>query len=224
MNKKVSIIILRSKDHPLSEQCLGSLRRQTYDDIEHVIIETENVSTPCISLKKIESLKGAYVFWCDNGSTLSPDLIEKLIPLTDENVASASYVLFYDGFDYKNGQYCNDTILGKLFEKNTLLRILSGHEENISVKEINDLFLAGSGFYRSTEHAVLYTKGDLSGNKGNYTITAAKKSLKNRPSKKLSGNELSDYITKQFSNGNTGFKTLINSLQAWFMYKLKRKL
>lgn len=128
----ISVIIPKYEDDLYLIRCLNSIRRQTYKDVEILIVDgdcdqetidkynlilVENDGEGvCDGLNKaIAQSKGQYVYFCNVSTVLAPNALESLIA---EATDVCSYVNTYlvNGNSFKE----NDTQLycsGKLFEK-----------------------------------------------------------------------------------------------------------
>lgn len=140
----VSVIIPVYNGEKYIEKCLQSIQKQTYQEIEIIVIndgstdktkqilekiankekiacilqEKENKGTALCKNKAIKHSKGKYIFFVDSDDTIKEDAIEKMLILLKKNEADAIRTTYV--FDY-NGKLVNgkEQIENAIFTQNT---------------------------------------------------------------------------------------------------------
>jgi len=76
----ISVIIPVHKDHEYLQTCLESVRAQTYDDVQIVIVEDVDSLGACHTRNKgFDIADGEYLFFCDVDVILDPTCLQKMI-------------------------------------------------------------------------------------------------------------------------------------------------
>lgn len=81
---EVSIIVPKRQKEPFLDECLASIRAQTYDDIELLVINDKNGNGPAWARNQgLEKAKGQYIAFVDADDYLETNAIEALVEAID---------------------------------------------------------------------------------------------------------------------------------------------
>ena len=77
---KVSLIVPVYNAEPWIDECMASIRAQTYKDIELIVIDDPQGSGAAVARNRgLDKANGEYVAFCDADDYLAPDAIEKMV-------------------------------------------------------------------------------------------------------------------------------------------------
>ena len=80
---KVSLIVPVYNAEPWIEECMASIRAQTYKDIELIVIEDKGTEAWNARNLGLEKATGEYVAFCDADDYLETDAIERMVEAMD---------------------------------------------------------------------------------------------------------------------------------------------
>src|SRR3990167_5090906 len=81
---KVSLIVPVYRAEPWIDECMASIRAQTYKDIELIVIDDPQASGAAAARNRgLDKATGEYVAFCDADDYLAPDAIEKMVAAMD---------------------------------------------------------------------------------------------------------------------------------------------
>lgn len=133
----ISVIIPKYDDSANIVSCLNSIKRQTFDDVEILVIndnsddelikeynliQVKTDNAECYGLNEaIAQAKGEYIYFCNASSVLSPNTLSELMKVEDDYILCADvYVSKKDSF-VKKEQILS--CYGKLFKKSIVDRL-----------------------------------------------------------------------------------------------------
>ena len=77
---KVSLIVPVYRAEPWIDECMASIRAQTYKDIELIVIDdAKGTGAAAARNRGLDQATGEYVAFCDADDYLAPDAIEKMV-------------------------------------------------------------------------------------------------------------------------------------------------
>lgn len=80
----VSIIVPVYKADAWIDECMASIRAQTYNDIEFIVIDdVQGTGAAAARNRGLEKATGEFIAFCDADDYLAPDAIEKLVAASD---------------------------------------------------------------------------------------------------------------------------------------------
>lgn len=164
MNPLVSIIIPESDNNTYLVRCLNSIARQTWPEIEVLLIEQANkkisFQKDCtglidsLSLRISDSLKsalenaaGEYVFCCSRTSYMTPNTINELIENlchteNDENTIAAASIYAPDDINYRRYEFGELSSYGKLIKTDLVNRCRESVHIKSQSPDSESIFLA----------------------------------------------------------------------------------
>jgi glycosyltransferase involved in cell wall biosynthesis len=79
-SSKVSLIVPVYKAEPWIDECMASIRAQTYKDVELIVIDDqEGTGAAAARNRGLDGATGEYVMFCDADDYLEPDAIKNLV-------------------------------------------------------------------------------------------------------------------------------------------------
>lgn len=149
----VSVIIPVYNGEKYIEKCLQSIQKQTYQEIEIIVIndgssdktkkileeiankekiscilqEEENKGTAVCKNKAIKHSKGKYIFFVDSDDTIKEDAIEKMMTVLKKNKADAirtTYLFDYEGKLVEGKEQIENAIFIKDTKKDLIQKLL----------------------------------------------------------------------------------------------------
>lgn len=136
MDSLISVIIPYYKDHKYLLRCLNAIRRQTYKNVEILLVLNEQQDEVNYDVKVIRGIgesiytglnkavyeaKGEYIYFCTATSILRDNALEELYTEINNNGVDLSCISIYipNGNDYK--EYSERlSLFGKLYKKSLL--------------------------------------------------------------------------------------------------------
>lgn len=138
MKNLISVIILEKNNRNYLVRCVNSIKRQTYDNIEIIIvsdtdmnqnIERDKVSGVFSDIREaLESAKGKYVYFCSETSVLEKSVIQKLYDYHNDNTLYYVKCYIYQGKSMYKVSGMEMLLQGKLLEKDKINSVLAGIE------------------------------------------------------------------------------------------------
>lgn len=140
MNNMISIIVPDCNDRTYLIRCLNALRRQTYQDIELLLVGTEYsnellqeyhaICKPDLSAA-VSAATGERILFCSMTSVLAVNVLEELSSGSKESGAWLSArCMVPDGSNFKAADDAGLSLYGKLFEKEKTLAVLAALPDN----------------------------------------------------------------------------------------------
>ena len=126
----ISVIIPEFEDDTYLMRCINSIRRQTYKNVEILLIR-DTISQEVEDISNLRTLyygnywenlnfaiaqaSGSAIFFCHTNTVLESQLLEKLVGLNDEKTFCYARCLKTNGKNFENINYNELTLYGKLF-------------------------------------------------------------------------------------------------------------
>ena len=97
---KVSLIVPVYRAEPWIDECMASIRAQTYKDIELIVIDDPQGSGAAAARNRgLDKANGEYVAFCDADDYLEPDAIERMVDAIDGVDMVAGSFRKFGGFE-----------------------------------------------------------------------------------------------------------------------------
>lgn len=81
---KVSLIVPVYNAEPWFDECMASIRAQTYKEVELIVIDdSEGTGAAAARNRGLDKAKGEFIAFCDADDYLMPDAIEKMVEAMD---------------------------------------------------------------------------------------------------------------------------------------------
>ena len=210
----VSVIVDACNSHKFLVRSLNSIRRQTYKDIEIIVVAKENIENLlqndtklvtaqsfCEGLKKaVESTSGQKIYFCSSTSVITENVIADLNALTEEN-SDALQCTYTKAFIKNQNDYApymgnNVSLYGKLTDKVVLMKALS--DKYNSQADIVVSYMKQCKGVVTVDGAALYescTESELCENVLGTTKEASLKSFLNNVKDSGMSDNVRNYIT-----------------------------
>lgn len=171
----ISVIIPKYDDSANIRSCLNSIKRQTFGDIEILVvndncdeelinefnlIQVSKESAECCGLNEaMAQAKGEYIYFCSASSVLSPNTLSELMNVSSDCMAYADVYVTHKGNFVKQEQILS--CYGKIFNKSIIDNIGLRFDGNSAITEC--IFVATyigkfKHFYKNTEISIYDSK------------------------------------------------------------------
>ncbi len=164
MDSLISVVIPYCKERKYLLRCINSIKRQTYTDIEIILVsdnqrEEIEYKVKVISTIKeaIKKAKGEYIFFCSNTSILTNNVLEELyVNIVKEGVDLSSVNVYVsNGVDYTE-YFTQISVFGKLFRKNWLQDISIEENSEYGLQELIAKYLVKCNRIQESNRAIVY--------------------------------------------------------------------
>ncbi len=169
----VSVIIDACNGHKFLVRSLNSIRRQTYKDIEIIVVTNENIENSVQNdvktimsknfnegLKKaVESAAGHKIYFCSSTSVMTENVISDLMEVaSDSSICTYTKGFIRQEKDYAPYMGINVSLYGKLTDKEVLKKALS--DDNSNQANLVVAYLKQCKGLITVDSAVLYESCD----------------------------------------------------------------